>query len=80
MILTLEDGANQESRIPEGQKFDVDGQMVDAFGLREGTKISATKVTDTPEPVITRKATPSGKLPPPSPRAPNIPILIVVLH
>jgi len=49
VILTLDDGTNQEFKIPEGQKFDVDGQMVDAWGLREGMKISATKVTETSE-------------------------------
>lgn len=78
MILTLEDGANQESRIPEGQKFDVDGQMVDAFGLREGTKISATKVTETPETIVSQKAKVTGTMPPPPPA--NIPILILVAH
>jgi len=56
VILTLEDGTNQEFKIPEGQKFDVDGQMVDAWGLREGMKISATKVTETSETAVTQKA------------------------
>ena len=78
VILTLEDGTNQEFKIPEGQKFDVDGQMVDAFGLREGMKISATKVTETPETIVTQKAKVTGKMPPPPP--PNVPILIVFVH
>ena len=78
VILTLDDGTNQEFKIPEGQKFDVDGQMVDAWGLREGMKVSATKVTETPETVVTQKAKVTGKMPPPPPA--NIPILFVVLH
>jgi hypothetical protein len=78
VILTMEDGTNQEFKIPEGQKFDVDGQMVDAWGLRPGMKISATKVTETPETVVSQKAVLSGKMPPPLP--PNIPILIVFVR
>jgi hypothetical protein len=78
VILTLDDGTNQEFKIPEGQKFDVDGQMVDAWGLRPGMKISATKVTETPETVVSQKAMVTGKMPPPPPL--NVPILVVVLH
>ena len=35
VILTLENGTNQSFKIPKDQKFKVDGQMVDAFGLEE---------------------------------------------
>jgi hypothetical protein len=31
VILTLEDGTNQQFKIPKGQKFNVDGQMLDAW-------------------------------------------------
>ena len=34
VILTLEDGTNQQFKIPKDQKFNVDGQMVDAWGLK----------------------------------------------
>ena len=34
VILTMENGTNQSFKIPNGQKFNVDGRMVDAFGLR----------------------------------------------
>jgi len=78
VILTLDDGTNQEFKIPEGQKFDVDGQMVDAWGLKPGMKVSATKVTETPETVVTQKAKVTGTMPPPPPA--NIPILFVVIH
>ena len=33
VILTLEDGTNQQFKIPKNQKFTVDGQVTDAFGL-----------------------------------------------
>jgi hypothetical protein len=78
VTLTMEDGTNQEFKIPEGQKFDVDGKMVDAWGLRPGMKVSATKVTETPETVVSQKAVLSGKMPPPLPA--NIPILIVFIR
>jgi hypothetical protein len=52
VILTLEDGTNQAFKIPDGQQFNIDGQMTDAWGLRKGMKISATKVTEVPETVV----------------------------
>ena len=78
VILTLDDGTNQEFKIPKDQKFDVDGKMVDAWGLKPGMKISATKVTETPETIVSQKAKVTGTMPPPPPA--NIPILILVAH
>lgn len=49
VILRLEDNTNQQFKIPAGQKFMVNGQETDAFGLRPGMKISATKVVEEPE-------------------------------
>ncbi len=43
VILTLEDGKNQEFKIPNGQKFDVNGQMTDAFGLKKGMTINTDR-------------------------------------
>src|SRR5579884_3403342 len=43
VILTLEDGTNQQFQIPKDQKFMVNGQETDAFGLKKGMKVSATK-------------------------------------
>ena len=79
VILTLENGENQEFKIPKGQKFNVDGQMVDAFGLREGMKISATRITETPETVVSQKTMVTGKMPPPPPPPADVPILIVLV-
>jgi len=76
VILTLEDGTNQTFHIPEGQKFNIQGQMVDAFELRPGMNVSATRITETPETVTTQKAMLAGTMPPPPPPAPDVPILI----
>jgi hypothetical protein len=78
VILTLEDGTNQQFKIPENQKFNVDGQMVDAFGLKKGMKVTATKVVEVPETVVNVKKVTTGQLPPPPPPAPDVPILVAV--
>jgi hypothetical protein len=78
VILTLENGENQQFKIPKDQKFNVDGQMVDAFGLKKGMNVSATRVTEVPETVQTQQAVLSGKMPPPPPIPADVPVLIVV--
>jgi RNase P/RNase MRP subunit p29 len=78
VILTLEDGTNQKFSIPKGQKFNVDGQTVDAWGLKKGMKISATKVVEVPETVISHQKTLTGTMPPPPP--PDLPLLIVLVN
>jgi LPXTG-motif cell wall-anchored protein len=78
VILTLEDGKNQEFKIPNGQKFDINGQMVDAWGLRKGMNVSATKVVQAPATVVAQKAKLTGEMPPPPPPPPaDVPILVV---
>jgi hypothetical protein len=77
VFLTLQDGSNERFEIPKGQKFKVDGQMVDAWGLKPGMNITATKVVEfsTMEVEQQRKLTGSMPPPPPSPPA-NAPILV----
>jgi LPXTG-motif cell wall-anchored protein len=78
VILTLEDGKNQEFKIPNGQKFNVDGQMVDAWGLKKGMTVNATKVVEAPATVIAQHAKLTGEMPPPPPPPPaDVPILVV---
>ena len=60
IILTLEDGKNQQFKIPEDQKFNVDGQMVDAFAVRKGMIITATKITEQPAVEVTQTKTVTG--------------------
>jgi hypothetical protein len=77
VILTLENGTNQQFKIPKGQKFNVNGQMVDAFGLKKGMVINATKIVEAPETVVsqTRKVTGTAPPPPPAPPA-DVPVLV----
>jgi hypothetical protein len=71
VILTLEDGTNQSFNIPQGQKFDVNGQETDAWGLKEGMNISATAVTEAPETVVSQEVVRTGTLPSPTPQLPS---------
>ena len=75
MILTLEDGTNQSFKIPKDQKFNVDGQMVDAFGLKKGMLVTATKIVETPTSVTTQHKNATGTMPPPAPAA-DVPLLV----
>jgi hypothetical protein len=88
VILTLEDGKNQRFTIPKGQKFNVNGQMLDAWGLKKGMTISATKIVEVPETVVTKQTNNTGTMPvaaapptpPPAPPPADVPILIAVLE
>jgi len=71
VILTLEDGKNQQFKIPEDQKFDVDGKMVDAWGVRKGMIITATKIVEQTAAEVTEKQTVTGTMP-----AADVPILV----
>jgi LPXTG-motif cell wall-anchored protein len=81
VILTLENGENQKFNIPKDQKFSVDGQMVDAWGLRKGMRVTATKVVEEPVTEVEHQKQLTGQMPPP-PQAPpaDQPIVIAVLH
>jgi LPXTG-motif cell wall-anchored protein len=81
VILTLEDGTNQQFTIPKNQKINVNGQMLDAWGLKKGMKISATKVVEVPLDVVAQQRKVTGSTPPPPPPPPpappaDVPILI----
>ena len=74
IILTLEDGKNQQFKIPEDQKFNVEGQMVDAWGLRKGMIVTATKIVEQPATEVTQEKTVTGEAAPPA----DVPILVAV--
>ena len=77
VILTLENGTNQSFKIPKDQKFNVNGQMVDAFGLRKGMVVTATKIVEVPMSVLSQQKSVSGTMPtPPSAPPADIPLLI----
>lgn len=63
VILTLENGENQAFKIPEGQKFTVGGQEVDAWGLKKGMEVSATKVVETPVTAVSQHTQVTGTMP-----------------
>jgi hypothetical protein len=79
VILTLENGQNQQFKIPKGQKFVVNGQQTDAWGLKKGMKVAAQKVTEVPETVMAQEVSRTGSAPPPPPPPKqDVPILIVM--
>lgn len=63
VILTLENGENQSFKIPEGQKFTVNGQEKDAWGLKKGMLVSATKIVETPVTAISQQTQVTGTMP-----------------
>lgn len=77
VILTLENGENQQFTIPAGQKFTVDGQETDAFGLKKGMIVSATKIVEEPVTVVEQQSKITGQMPavPPAPQA-GLPLLV----
>ncbi len=78
VILTMDNGKNQKFKIPNGQKFNVNGQMVDAFGLKKGMKVDAQQVVEQPEVVIAEEIKRTGSMPPtpPAPQA-DLPMLVL---
>jgi len=79
VILTLENGKNQQFKIPKGQKFTVEGQEMDAWALKKGMKVTATKISEAPMTVVEQQRKVTGKASPPPPAPPaNVPILIAV--
>lgn len=68
VILTLENNTNQEFKIPKDQKFNVDGQMVDAFALRKGMKVTATKIVEVPTVVLAQEQSVVGTAPQAAPQ------------
>lgn len=64
VILTLEDGTNQSFKIPKDQKFNVNGEMVDAFALRKGMQVTAIKIVEEPMSVTTQAKSLTGTKPP----------------
>lgn len=63
VILRLENGENQAFQIPRGQRFMVDGRETDAFGLRKGMNVTATRITETPVNVVAHETHVAGTMP-----------------
>jgi hypothetical protein len=79
VILTLEDGKNQQFSIPDGTKFTIEGQPTDVFSLKPGMKVSATAVTEVPENMVTKRSRNFGQMPMPTETInPDVALIIVV--
>jgi hypothetical protein len=63
VILTLENGENQKFKIPSGQKFMVNGVETDAWGLKKGMTVTATRVTETPGTHVSHQQQVVGTMP-----------------
>lgn len=79
VMLRLENGQIQKFAVPTDQKFVIDGRETDVWDLRKGMKVTAQKMTETPETVVEQEISRTGTAPPPPP-APkaDIPVLVVV--
>ncbi len=75
LIVTLDNGQNKQVRVPQGQKFIVDGEEKTVFDLKKGMRLSWTIVKTQPEVVVTRNLKVTGKTPPP----PEIPAQVGAL-
>jgi hypothetical protein len=78
VILTLENGTNQSFKIPKDQKFNVNGEMIDAFGLKKGMVVRAIKIVEeAPMTTTTEQKSVTGTMPTPPPTLPaDTPLLI----
>ena len=77
VFLTMADGSNQQFEIPKGQKFKVEGQVVDAWGLKPGMDITATKIVEFTATEVEQQRKLTGSMPPSPPAPPaDAPILI----
>jgi len=65
VTLDLANGKRQRFRIPSGQKFTINGKETDAFGLRDGMKLSATAITETSGLMTKQEVERTGQMPPP---------------
>jgi hypothetical protein len=63
VILTMENGENQAFKIPKDQKFTVQGKETDAWGLKKGMMVTATKVVETPMTTVSQHQQVTGTLP-----------------
>jgi hypothetical protein len=75
VILTLDDGSNQRFEIPKGQKFNVEGKIVDTRGLKPGMIITATKVVEFTATEVEQRRKLTVAVPPPE-QLKDVPILI----
>ncbi len=64
VILNMENGENQKFQVPEGTKFTVGGQETDVFALRKGMVVTATKIVESPQNLVSSQRQVTGTIPP----------------
>ena len=74
--LTMDDGTSERFEIPYGQKFKVEGQLVDAWGLKPGMIITAVKVVEFTSMEVEQERKMTGTMPSVSSPLPDEPILV----
>jgi hypothetical protein len=79
VILTLDDGTNHKFDLPNDHKVFVDGRLVDAWSLKKGMKISATRVIEAPGIAVAQQTKLTGTAPAPIALAANEPIFFTML-
>ncbi len=72
----FEDGTVERYQIPKGTKFTIDGEKKDAFALKPGMKIQATRIVEAPVVEVSESKRVTGTAPPPPPPPPDVPIII----
>ena len=63
IIVTLPTGENKQYAVPDGFKFNVDGKQLDAMELKQGMKVTGTKITEEPLTVIDHDVVVTGVAP-----------------
>jgi LPXTG-motif cell wall-anchored protein len=63
VIVTLANGQNKQYKVPDGMKFNVDGQEMSVFHLRKGMNLTATVITTTPVTSVSSEKSVSGSEP-----------------
>jgi len=63
VILTLENGENKDFKVPPSYKFMVDGKPATVHELKEGQKVTATKIVEEPQTEISTETAITGKAP-----------------
>jgi hypothetical protein len=70
LILSFPDGTNKQYNVPNGAKFDIDGQKQSIFDVRKGMTISATSIKDEPQQEVASSRRVTGEAAPTPPETP----------
>jgi hypothetical protein len=63
IIVTNDLGENKQYAVPDGFTFDVEGKKLSAIELRQGMKLTGTKIVEEPHVVITEDVVVTGTAP-----------------